>query len=292
MTFSVHFAESQKEVDDFLSPSILLVQKSYHHGVSAFSRVLFLTGVLLSSCATQPGLHEQKEAQVRFELGSGFFEDGRYPDSIQQFELALSKDPRRNDIKMMLGMSYFKMEKYKKAEELILEACLNEKTPYPECWNNLAAVYLKDDKPTQAVDAANKALAIDTYPTPEMALGNLALAEVKLNQLSAAQAAIEKAMRFNPDNCLVRVVFTKVLIGQKVPEAALRETKTSIAHCPLMASAHLWQAYVYYKLGQRANAETKYKEIINTFRRGEAVDESRLALEKLHNRIPLKEPAI
>ena len=50
---------------------------------------------------------------------------------------------------MYLGMSYLKLDHLPEAEAHVAQAC-QMKTPYPECWNNLAFIQIQARKPAQA----------------------------------------------------------------------------------------------------------------------------------------------
>ncbi len=249
---------------------------------------LILVFLIFLGCATEG---DKKKAQSFFELGLGLMEEERYPECISHLENAIKMDPSRSDITMHTGICYMKLEKYVEAEKLIREACETEKN-FPECWNNLSYLYLKMNRWKDAQTAANKALTIATYRTPDIALANLAFAEIELKQVDSALKNLEKARRFNPSNCMSPMILGRVYILKNEFEEGLRYILSARELCAMNAQVHLWEAYAYYKLGQRENAKEKYREILRVFKRGEAVEYSRLNLEKMRKKIPLEEPPV
>ncbi len=248
-------------------------------------------GLFLGACSSRPGkVTESDRVRAYGEIGRSCFNDGRYPEAIESFKAALAIDPKRYDIMVNLGMTYLNVEKLDDALKAISTAC-DATQNFPDCWNALSMVRLKRGEAQLAKDAAKKALQIDTYPTPDLAMANYAKACLMLGQLKESKEILEKAIRFNPENCMHRTLLAKTWMRFGEGEEALTTIKTAISRCPLAPEIHLWQAYIYYKLGQRRSAQIKYDQIIDIFKTGQAVDISRQALVRLSKKIPLEEPS-
>lgn len=234
---------------------------------------------------------QSEKADLHFEIGRSFYEDGRYPDSIAQFQAALQEDPNRPAALLYLGMAYYKIEHFDDAVKNIQKACgLSE--VYPECWNNLAAVELGRGHAREAAAAAQKALSTDTYATPELALANLARAQLLLKDSRSALSNVDKALRLKPEACALRQLRVKVLAHRAEFEAGLNEAQTLVRNCPLDPSSHLWEAYALYKIGRRSEAASKYAQVPKLFAEGSATEESREALLLMKKKIPPNEPKI
>jgi len=252
-----------------------------------------LAGIVIlavfAGCSSRGKVSEAEKLNALYEIGSSLYGDGRFPEAIEKFEAAYSLAPERFDVLMALGMTYLAVEKTDLALNAVSKACQSVSV-YPECWNNLSIVHLRRNEGEKAKVAASKALEVNTYSTPELALSNYAQAALLLGQYPEAKASLEKAIRLSPESCLPRLALAKTWVRMQDYEEALRIVKTAISRCPLDAEIHIWQAYIYYKLGQRRSAQIKYNQIVDLFKQGQAVDFSRQCLERLQKKIPLSEP--
>lgn len=256
----------------------------------AYTRSGIGGALLLSLIACSHRSHSNpKEAGIHFQVGLSLFEDKEYPKALEEFKKARALDDASAAIRMHVGLAYLKIEKLNEASQEIELACKMQ-DPFPECWNNLSYVELKRGHPREAATFAQKALQTDTYPTPETALENWALAQIDIKDFKGARKNLEHARRLKPESCSLRTASVLLLGRQGDWDEALRESRRTIHLCRIDPAPHLWEAYALYKLGQRAQAEAKYHEILNLFNRPDAADAARVALDRLKNRIPLKEP--
>jgi len=269
-------------------------QASYDHGIVKNPRhVYLLSGLLLSlacACSSTRNANSEISGDL-YRIGVGMLSDGQFPQAISVLEQAREQDSENATIRSQLGLAYMKVENWEHAETHLREATRLD-PEFAEAWNNLSAFYVMRKRPDEAIDAANKALKIPTYSTPEMARANLARARLLKEDYKGARSEAEKALRISPNHCGLRVLLSKTLVDDKDFEAALVEAQKARRTCPSWETAHLWEAYSYYKIGQRRQAQSKYAEIISLFKRGEAAEQSRVALKDLSQRIPLKEPKI
>lgn len=225
-------------------------------------------------------------------MGLSFYTDGRFPEAVQHFGAAYEADTSRFDVLMHLSLAHFKLEHFNEAEKLMLRACSQE-PKYSECWNNLSAIYLKMNRFTDAEKSARRALENPVYQTPEIALANLARANLAQGKLKDAEKNISQAIRLNGDLCQQRLVLAKIRLENKDVEAALKQAKAAVLRCPAIPNAHHWEAFLYYKIGQRESAVAKFQKILNTFpNNAESVEKSRESIEALRKRSAVAEPAL
>lgn len=243
----------------------------------------------VSACSTHSLHRNEKQSQLHFQVGLSHFEDRDYPQALSEFQRALELDEGSSSILMHIGLAYLKMDKLEQAETRVRQAC-TLKEAFPECWNNLAYIQLRQHEPNKAAISAQKALAFDTYQTPEIAYENLSRAQIDLKQYAPARKNLEKALRIRPESCELRMTSALLLVRQGDFDEALRESKRTVFLCKLDPRAHLWEAYCEYRLGNRSLAEKKYNEILDLFNRADAADAARVAIDRLKNRIPLEEP--
>lgn len=245
-------------------------------------------GGFVGACATGPS-RDPKQARVHYQIGLSYLEDQKYPEALKEFEDAARFDPTDAAFHMHVGIAYLQLEKTEEAAKWVSEACTMS-DPFPECWNNLSHIELRRGHAAQAAQYAEKALATDTYSTPETALANLARAQLALKQPQKALATVQKALRLKPQACELRILLNPIYLRSNDLETALSEAKRTTFFCRLEPNAHLWEAYLLQKIGRRSDAEQKYREIMDLFRQPETIDASRVALERLKQRLPLQEP--
>lgn len=247
---------------------------------------------ILVSCSHAPASKSAREQNAYFEMGLSFYTDGRFPEAVQHFSAAYEADTSRSDILMHLALAHFKLEHFGEAEKLMLRAC-NQEEKYSECWNNLAVLYLRMNRYADAEKAARRALENQVYQTPEIALANLARANLAQGKVKDAEANISQAIRLNGDLCQPRLVMAKLLLQKKDFEGALRQSKAAVLRCPALPNAHHWEAFLYYKIGQRESAVAKFQKILNTFpNNAESVEKSRESIEALRKRTAVAEPVL
>ncbi len=242
----------------------------------------------LGACAHGPE-KDPKQARVHYQIGLSYLEDQKYPEALKEFEDAARFDPSDPALHMHVGIAYLQLEKIDEAAKWVSEACKMPE-PFPECWNNLSHIELRRGHAAEAASYAEKALATDTYSTPETAFANLARAQLALKQPQKALTTLQKSLRLKPQACDLRILLNPTYIRLNDLETALSEARRTKFFCRLEPQAHLWEAYLLQKIGRRSDAEQKYREIMELFRQPETIDASRVALERLKKRLPLPEP--
>lgn len=95
-------------------------------------------------------------------------------------------------------------------------------------------------------------------------------------------------MRLSPNNCALRNVLTLLLVRSQEFEEGLDEARrTASLYCRADATAQLWEAYAFYKIGQRGAAEARYENgAVEAFRQHATTDAVRVALERLKKKDP------
>lgn len=140
---------------------------------------------------------------ARNDLGVAYLELKRWDNAIQQFKIVkddLFYDNSENAT-INLGLAYLGKGDYQKAlVELRSVAATNPRNPIVRL--SLGRVLFAMDKSDQAIAEYGKALEI--YRDYGAAYYYLGLAQLKLNNISAARSAFKDAVRLIPDNELGR----------------------------------------------------------------------------------------
>jgi len=183
------------------------------------------------------------------------------------------------------------IENYAAAEKKFLEICPKKK-PYPNCWNNLSALYIKMGQAKKSLVYSNKAANSPSYSTPELAFANRARAQMLLKNYDAAQSSIAQALRYNPNSCICYLVHAQVHNSLKLYDQALKSSKKAENLCSSNYKTHIWTAYLYYKNNNDRLAQKKLRSILETFKDQEPKFIATEYLNNLEKRIPLKEPSL
>lgn len=240
---------------------------------------------LIAGCASRK---TDSKLQAYLELATSFFSDHQYPECIGATERASELEPANLAAKNLRGLCLLGIDKFSEAEKLLTEVCSS--VPSADCFNNLAAVHEKSKNPKKCVEMTHKALAVNSYTQPENALSNQALCQIQLRDLASAQNSIDEAKKKAPQNCTIRLLSAKIMILRGALDDAVRESENATSLCPALPKSHFWEAYTLYKNGRKTDAYKKYSFIVEQFRKGEFVEQSKINLEMLENHIPIPEP--
>ncbi len=131
-----------------------------------------------------------KDAGLYVRLADSYFSAKNPAAAVRNYELALKLDPEYPKVAKKLGAAYGLMSRITEAEKMYLRA-VEQDSADTESLSNLAAIYLANKKPTDAIRAAKTALQQkvdgDTYIT-------LGSAYEMLNDVQNALIAYEKAL--------------------------------------------------------------------------------------------------
>ncbi len=138
------------------------------------------------------------------------------------FQKALKEDPKNRDAHYYIALIYAMQEKFPQAEAEIREV-LDIDPDYPEGYNFLGQVLVKQNRRDEAIQAYRAALSYPLYSTPDVAYYQLGRALELEGDMPGAAEAFTNALKVSPP---------------AVPPALV----------------HLELGRVYYKLGEDAKA--------------------------------------
>lgn len=165
----------------------------------------------------QPMLLEAVSARQL--LGQAFAKQQRWLEGIEQYRIALTMNPsyeQRAQIQAALAQSLFKMQSFDEA--IVYTEYLKTHPNDVAALNQLAIRFLATDRPTEAIGALRRAVALD----PNNAAGqrNLANALFDHGDVDAAAVHAERLVRLQPDSPAAHAFFGRVLAMQgKLAEA-------------------------------------------------------------------------
>ncbi len=238
--------------------------------------LLPLVAVLLAACAQTPTLpgqgsdsqgtytpnpqpaqetELQYRARLHTELGANYLYRGQVDVALEELNEALKLVPDYAPAYNVLALLYLDLGEFDKAEANFSRA-LKIAPQDPEIHNNYGWYLCQRGRERDGLAQFEFALSNPLYRTPELALLNSGACHLRLNELSAADAAFKRALVLQPNN-------TKALTG--LAEVAYREGRyrdaRMLLRLPLQAapppSVLYLAACVEGKLGDKA-AEQNY----------------------------------
>lgn len=148
----------------------------------------------LGCAAKQPtaeALDDRAATQYQFAYDS-FVQNNLIP-ALGAALKATEISPNNPDAQNLLGLIYFRQQKYVLAEEAFKRAVLLD-YKLSEAWNNLGTLYFEQKKYTEAKQTLEKALENPLYLYPERIYNNLGLVEQALGNQADAIVAYEKSI--------------------------------------------------------------------------------------------------
>ncbi len=177
-------------------------------------KIGFLLAMLvLSGCAQNPGNQaapatqqtstanssdETNRARIHTELAADYFTRTQYSVALEELREALSSDNRYAPAYNMMGLVYMELKEDKPAESNFLRA-IALAPGESETHNNYGWFLCTRNRIPEALTQFNIALANPLYPSPERALTNAGICSLKANNISAAQAYFERALKRQPN---------------------------------------------------------------------------------------------
>jgi protein O-mannosyl-transferase len=137
--------------------------------------------------------HQPENVRATINLGCALQDAGRYPEAIQQFERAISIDPKRPDVGLAersLGLTWARLGQPEKAIHH-LQIAMQLRPDVANDHGALGSLLLDVHRFPEAVQQLE--LAVRQQPGDVLALANLATAYANLGRGSDAVAAAEKA---------------------------------------------------------------------------------------------------
>ena len=137
-------------------------------------------------------------------LGVNLFEQGRYPEALQQFQSALNSDPSNPDAYYNLASTYHKIAIGQKDQRMIEQSeslynqCLDLDPNHVDCHRGLAVLLAESGRPDSAMRLLKNWAATDpTSADPRVELGRL---YQEFGQPKMAEQYLDEALAANPND--------------------------------------------------------------------------------------------
>jgi len=182
--------------------------------------------------------------------------------SITLLEEAVRRDPKNPDILLSLAVANGQQRFYDKAEQLltrVLELAPNKASIH----RRVGETYAQIDRPQRAIECYRRSLELnrDTADTVQT-LVELAGMYERTHQLADAQAAIEEAIRRDPDNGNIRL--QQAMLHSRQGELAQAETELHALAANTNRHPQI-RSNAWYELGQLLDNSNRYDDAFAAF---------------------------
>jgi type IV pilus assembly protein PilF len=178
-------------------------------GWACFLAVLLLSGFVPPVFAQQPAPEERPSspmpkdprtrAKAHTELGALYFQDGNLIVALEELTLAAAIDPDYAPAFATRGLVLYYVKEFESAEKDFRRA-LDLEERNPEINNNYGWFLCQTGRERESIQYFERAYKNTLYQTPANAYLNAGACLTKLNELDAAQDALERSLRLAPGN--------------------------------------------------------------------------------------------
>lgn len=161
-------------------------------------------GLLLSLCMLSLGSGCRWQSSGQNVLGVRLFQQGRYPEALQQFQTALTTDPSNPDAYYNLASTYHKVGIAQNDKQIVEQAealynqCLDLSPDHIDCHRGLAVLLAESGRPDSGIRLLqNWAAQNPAISDPRVELGRL---HQELGQNETAERYLDEALALNPQD--------------------------------------------------------------------------------------------
>jgi Tfp pilus assembly protein PilF len=154
-------------------------------------------------------------SEERMKKADGYYQEGvavlnnDQQSAYVSFQKALKENPRHRDAHYYVAFIYAFQEKFDQAEAEVREAIRTD-SDYPDAYNFLGQVLIKQNRRQEAIAAFRKATSYPLYSTPDVAYYQLGLALELEGDMQNARQAFEDALKVTPSNVPQAMVYLEL----------------------------------------------------------------------------------
>ena len=156
---------------------------------------LLSVGCVTTTTGPEPA-STQERVQTRLDLARGYMENGEFERARPALERALKLDPRSPEANVLMGLLNESQSDFELAEEHYKIALASD-SKNPQALNNYASFLFGQERYSEAVNMLRQLVDISGYRARSQAYENLGLAELKVGEVTEAEAAFRHALRLN-----------------------------------------------------------------------------------------------
>ena len=203
---------------------------------------------------------EPKAPGLEAKLGKAYFQSRRFPDAISHLKIALEENPGDMESTQLLGLCLFGSGEYAQAAPLLEK--LGPELPKSNADGPflLGICYIM----TKRWDDARKTFATMFSVAPDSSMSYLMFGKILIRQRmeDAAVPEIEKALQLDPRLPMAHFLLGEIHLFKKNPQAAVVEFQKELAINPTVWLVYWRLGDAYVQMDNYDDAEKVLKEAI------------------------------
>ena len=181
--------------------------------------------------ASQNVSEQRRRASIRLELATGYYQQGNYPQALEELRSALSTDPNYAQAYGMLGLVYMDMSDRSRAEESFQRA-LRLAPDDSELLNNYGWFLCQTDRPRESIAQFQAATRDPLYQTPARPLHNAGICSLRAGDLKGAESYFDQSFRIDPRNPVAMYNLSEIYLKRGELERARFMSQRLLASYP------------------------------------------------------------
>lgn len=166
---------------------------------------------------SDPKLPEQTKAQkaqsaadVHTSLAQHYIDIGNLQGALEKVKFAVTEDPTYVPAQTVMAYIYERINDMPNAE-IHYRRAVELQPDKGDTNNNLGQFLCREGKVPESLPYFAKAIADPFYQTPDVALANQGVCQLRMNDRVSAEASLRQAVQRNPNNAMALLQLTNVL---------------------------------------------------------------------------------
>ncbi len=223
--------------------------------------LVLILAVLGSGCANRKKLTRREEADLYYEAGLGYINQGNPQKAIEQLKIAHDKNKKDPQIIHALGLAYLQMGMPEKALEWIQKASTYLPED-PEIHNNLASVYILLGQFDKGIFHSTKAIDNPDYRTPAAAYFNRGICKIRKGDIDGGEADFKSAVKHEPMYDMPKIELGRLFIRKNKFDEAIQVLSSAINVNSNNPEAYLLRGQAFWQRGYISKAEADFRKIL------------------------------
>jgi tetratricopeptide (TPR) repeat protein len=192
-------------------------------------------------------------------LGYAYLKTEKYPDAIEALERAKTLDPEKAETNFFLGIAYYTVNDFNKAETYLLKAKELGFEPKIQIDQKLAEIYLQLKNYQKSAESYEKVLSLNDNDV-NYYIRPVWIYIEKLNQPEKALALSRKAVQTHPQTAMSHNLLAWSLIYTKNFNQAEDQLKSAMEIDPELDAIYLNYGILFEQKGESEKAISFYKK--------------------------------
>jgi type IV pilus assembly protein PilF len=176
-------------------------------------------GVEVPANAGKSEADPRKRAEIRTELASTYYREGKLAVALEEAQRAVQVDSRYAPAHGLLGLLYMELGDRREAEASFNRA-LRLDPDNGNILNNYGWFLCQSGREKESIDYFQRAASNRLYPTPGLAMRNAGICLIRINDLDGAERALRRALEFDAGDSVTKYELARLYLRRGQPDRA------------------------------------------------------------------------